>query len=283
LAYSASFSSLEQQADANTAQPAHYITILNTPSATLADALGNTTDAISGTLSAPVPNASYYILGEQAHMFVMPADAEYNLTLPVSEEPMYLELRTGTGDTSTQTIRYSDQTFPLSTTAMLNISPQGVEDLRYDSDGDGTFDTSVEPTVSVSGDNANDTEPPTISIALDEQDGRWLATITAEDDESGVKQVRYSTDDQRYMVYEGPFEVNPDEVTTLYAFADDNVANRSGVAIYDVEGIQGQNQVVTALVIVILTTLVLFLLALPGIVFVLNYTQRRARAKTRSK
>jgi ABC-type phosphate transport system permease subunit len=35
------------------------------------------------------------------------------------------------------------------------------------------------------------------------------------------------------MVYEEPFEVNPDEVTTLYAFADDNVANRSGVAVYD--------------------------------------------------
>jgi pimeloyl-ACP methyl ester carboxylesterase len=281
LAYSASFSALEQQADATAAQPAHYITILNTSSATLADALGNTTDAISGTLSTPVPNASYYILGEQAHMFVMPASETYTVTLPVGEAPMYMELRTGTGDTSTQTIRYSDQTFPLSTTAMLNISPQGVEDLRYDSDGDGTFDTSVEPTVSVSGDNANDTEPPTVSITVDEQDGQWLATITAEDNESGVKQVLYSTDDQRYMVYEEPFEVNPDEVTTLYAFADDNVANRSGVAVYEWE--RSPNQPGIALLIIGLTMLVLFLLALPGLVFALDRHQQRARTRRRPR
>jgi pimeloyl-ACP methyl ester carboxylesterase len=233
LTYSTSFSALAQQPDAHAAQPAHYITILNTASATLADTLGNTTDAISGTLTAPVPNASYYILGERAHMFVMPASEPYTVTLPVGEAPMYLELRTGTGDTSTQTIRYSDQTFPLTTTAMLSISPQGVADLRYDSDGDGSFDTVVPPTVSVSGDAANDTESPAVSITVDKQGGRWLATITATDDRSGVKQVLYSTDDRQYALYEDPFEVNPDEVAMLYAFADDNVANRSGVVVYD--------------------------------------------------
>jgi pimeloyl-ACP methyl ester carboxylesterase len=281
--FSAFLSQEDTQPELPDPLPAYYVSLTNVSSVTIRDGLGNTTDAISGTFNTPVPNVTYRRMGDVAHDVILPMSQPYTITMPLGPTPAVIQTRTGTGSTTTELIRYRDLTLPLSTTAMLNISPQGVEDLRYDSDGDGTFDTSVEPTVSVSGDNANDTEPPTISIALDEQDGRWLATITAEDDESGVKQVRYSTDDQRYMVYEGPFEVNPDEVTTLYAFADDNVANRSGVAIYDVEGIQGQNQVVTALVIVILTTLVLFLLALPGIVFVLNHTQRRAKAKTRSK
>ncbi|WP_161569307.1 lipase/acyltransferase domain-containing protein [Candidatus Oscillochloris fontis] len=231
-AYSISFRALEQQSSTTTAKPAHYITILNTPSATLTDQLGNTTDAISGTLSLPVPNASYYVLGEQAHMFVAPADQEYTLVLPVSSEPMYLELRTGTGNTTSSTVRYSDLNFPLTTTAALTISPQGAAELRYDSDGDGTFDTLVPPTVSVVGDASNDLDAPTVKIDVTRQGLRWMATITAEDAGSGVKQILYSTDDQHYQFYTEPFEVNPADGTTFYVFADDNVANRSGVVTY---------------------------------------------------
>ena len=232
LAYATSFRAMSQQAAVNAAKPAHYITILNTPSATLADALGNTTDALSGTLNTPVPNASYYILGERAHMFVAPADQTYTLTLPVSQTPMSLEVRTGTGDTTSRMVRYSDLSFPLTTTAMLAISPQGIADLRYDSDGNDSFDAVISPTVSVSGDAASDAEPPAVTIAVAQQNGRWLARITADDTGSGIKQVLYSTDDQHYTIYTAPFEVNPNEVPTLYAFADDYLANRSGVVTY---------------------------------------------------
>jgi hypothetical protein len=83
------------------------------------------------------------------------------------------------------------------------------------------------------------------------------------------------------MVYEEPFEVNPDEVTTLYAFADDNVANRSGVAVYEWE--RSPNQPGIALLIIGLTMLVLFLLALPGLVFALDRHQQRARTRRRPR
>ena len=99
--------------------------------------------------------------------------------------------------------------------------------------------TSAQPTAPIqptaptaSGDAASDAEPPAVTITVAKQGGLWLATITAEDTGSGVKRVLYATDDQHYQVYTAPFEVNPNEVPTLYAFADDNVANRSGVVTY---------------------------------------------------
>jgi hypothetical protein len=168
-------------------------------------------------------------------MFVMPADEEYNLTLPVNGDPMYLEIRTGTGNTSSRTIRYSDLTIPLTTTAMLAVSPQGIADLRYDSDGDGSFDATVPPTVSVVGDAAGDAEPPEVAVSVEREGGRWMARITATDAGSGLAQIRYSTDDRRYTLYEGPFAVDPADVTTIYAFADDNVANRSAVTAYELD------------------------------------------------
>ncbi|PDW00589.1 OmpL47-type beta-barrel domain-containing protein [Candidatus Chloroploca asiatica] len=98
----------------------------------------------------------------------------------------------------------------------------------------GSIDLGVAPTMVAGSAVASDSEPPTVKIFVVPQGDRWLVTITAEDRGSGVKQVLYSTDGQRYQFYQGPFAVNADEVTMLYAFAEDDVANRSSVVTYTV-------------------------------------------------
>ncbi|RRR70711.1 MAG: alpha/beta hydrolase [Candidatus Viridilinea halotolerans] len=215
------------------AEPAHYLMLINSVGATLSDALGNSTDVISGTFSDFVPEVSYHVIGDQSYMFVIPTDEPYTLTMPVNLEPMYLELRTGTGDTTSQIVRYQDLAFPLTTTAQLSINPQGGAELRYDSNGDGLFDTLVPPTAQASGAAAQDDEPPEVTITVQRQGAGWRASIVANDSGSGVQQILYSTDDQHYERYSGPFAVSSGSAEAIYAFADDSLANRSPVARYD--------------------------------------------------
>jgi hypothetical protein len=121
---------------------------------------------------------------------------------------------------------------PNNVTAMLKITAQGVEDLRYDNDGDGVFETSLTPTAIVEGAAAADVEGPAITFAGTPQQSTVLLSIAAHD-QSGVKAIYYSTDGSNYQQYTTPFVVSSAETSTVSAFADDNVGNRSTYT-YDV-------------------------------------------------
>lgn len=115
---------------------------------------------------------------------------------------------------------------------MLKITPQGVEDLRYDKDGDGVFETVITPAISVTGTAAQDMTPPTIAFSEKLQGAKRLLTITATDSGSGVKAVRYSLDGRQFQLYTTPFVVDPAQTPAVYAFAEDVVANRSSFVKY---------------------------------------------------
>jgi hypothetical protein len=56
-------------------------------------------------------------------------------------------------------------------------------------------------------------------------------TITATD-ASGVKQIFYSLDRTTFQPYTGPLVVDATQTQFIYTFADDQVANRSGLLTY---------------------------------------------------
>ena len=60
-----------------------------------------------------------------------------------------------------------------------------------------------------------------------------LISIDATDNGSGLKIVRYSLDGIRYQAYAGPISINACDTRTIYAIADDNVANRSDILKYE--------------------------------------------------
>jgi hypothetical protein len=53
--------------------------------------------------------------------------------------------------------------------------------------------------------------------------------LTAQDSGSGVRRLLYSLDGTHYQPYTSPFQANVVSTPTLYAFADDNVANRRAI------------------------------------------------------
>ncbi len=203
-------------------EPYYYLTIATGTAVVIRDELGNSTAPIGEIFRGEVPGVDTYSTGEEGQFVTIPTTGTFTVTFRATTLPNAIELTRGTSNTATLAVRYQDLALPPGVTAMLRITSRGAEDLRYDRDDDGTFETSVKPTVSVTGPLANDLEPPTITVSVSGS----LVTLTAKDEKSGVRDLFYSLDGMHYWPYTAPFRIAPSQAT-LYAYADDNVANRA--------------------------------------------------------
>lgn len=208
----------------------YYLTLVGADTIRVADVSGNTTEALSDPADAGLGNVTTMRTGDKCADLVVPASQTFTVTLKPAG-PMFVQITKET-ESPEQAIRYQDLTLPPGVSARITLTPLGVENLAYDSNGDGTFETSIAPTVSVSGAAAQDGDAPTVNITSQSQGNNALVTISSLDAGSGVKATYYSLDGTNFQPYAGPFTVNPYQGPVVYAFADDNVANRSGVVTY---------------------------------------------------
>ena len=208
--------------------PYNYVTISGAESVVLQDSSGNSTAPVGGIFVGQVPGVTTYFLGENVRLLAIPTSSteEYNLSFQTTSRPIGIEVRVGTGDTTTRAVRYSDLALPNNASAQLTISPTGPQELAYDSDGDGTFESTVQPGVDVTGPTAEDRDPPLITVREDLQGGSSRITLSAEDP-SGVLRLLISLDGTNYQAYTGPLTLVSQRTPVLYAFADDNLANRA--------------------------------------------------------
>lgn len=213
---------------------AYYFQVIGTPSVTVTDANGNSVDTVNGADRNALPSVTAQYLGESAHMAVMPSSQVYTATFVTTDTPFSVEIRQGTGESTIQAVRYKDMVLPVGNQMQVIFTPEGIGALSYDSNGDGIVDTIVDPTLSVSGAEAGDVVPPDVTINTVVQDDKVHVTLTAEDSESGVKNIYYSLDGVHYQIYTAPFEIDPALVATVYVFADDNLENRSSLMEQDV-------------------------------------------------
>ena len=219
----------ESEATLPPAQPAYYLRVSGAENVTIADDLSNKISLLSDVSGSGVPGVTSHLLGAGSLAVVMPIDKALTITLRSGIDPLAIELTKGTDTTTTEAIRYRDLMLPVGVTAMLRITSQGVESLRYDADKNGSFESVVNPTASVSGDTAQDVEAPTISFASSPQQTTTQVTISAADSGVGVKSVFYSLDGKKFQPYSGPLNLNLAQSPIIYAFAEDKVANRSSL------------------------------------------------------
>jgi pimeloyl-ACP methyl ester carboxylesterase len=210
-------------------EPSYYLLIDGVAPVIVTDSNGNNNAPIQGTpFGHNLPEVTFDVIGSKAYSIAMPTDETFTITFRTENESMFIEIIKGVGtEQPMQAIRYRDLNLPAGVNVLLRLTANGVENLRYDADGDGTYETVVQPTASATGALALDVDPPTVSISGTYQQNTALVTLTAQDNISGVKNMRYSFDGSHYQFYSSPFTVNLAQAHTLYVFADDNMANRS--------------------------------------------------------
>jgi len=221
-----------EESEAFVGEPNYELKVIGSQSVTINDSFGNTTNPFSTSSDEGVRTVQTDVTGDSYLSAIFPLDQNYRVVLRAPARPVSILLTKSDGQTINQAIRYLDITLPSGVWALLEITPQGVAALKYDSDGNGTFDTSVSPTVSVTGTPAQDVESPVVTINETVLNGTSRITLEGADAGTGVKQIMYSVDGITYLPYSTPLNLNPSQVPTVYAFADDNVANRSGVVTY---------------------------------------------------
>jgi pimeloyl-ACP methyl ester carboxylesterase len=213
--------------DGDSSVPSYYISIIGGNSVVVSDTHGHSTAPILGDVLGTVPGVETFHMGDNAEQIALPVSAieDYSITFNSTGQPMTIKVVKGLDNhTPTDIIRYQDLVLPANVTAQLMVTTKGVQNLRYDK-------TVVEPTIVVSGTNALDVTAPTLSFSESQQDTMSEVTITAADNGSGVHDVNYSTDGTQFQPYGGPLTLDPGETPVLYAFATDNVGNRSsGIA-----------------------------------------------------
>ena len=99
--------------------------------------------------------------------------------------PMSVESLVGTQQAPDRAIRWRDLVPRGPQAAELVMTPTGVERLRIDRDGDGSFEETVPPTDDVVGSDARDTTAPTVSLTTTTVDGRERYAVRAEDERDG--------------------------------------------------------------------------------------------------
>lgn len=223
---------IQNQEDDSVTQQAYYLRIGGVASAKLTDEAGNAAYPLSDAPDAGASDVTSYLLGEDTFLSIMPTDDSYTLTFVTGESPVIIDLTKGTDVETTQAIRYLDLNLPANTVVRLEITPEGVGGLYYDSNGDGTFDSLITPTISVSGSAAQDTEPPVITLNEVAQPTTTLVSLNATDGGAGVRALFYSLDGAKFQPYVGALSLDPRQTPVVYAFAEDNVANRSSLITY---------------------------------------------------
>lgn len=210
----------------------YYLDIFGVSGIYLFDENNNFSGEGAGLHIDQAAGATYDLISERQTSITLSTDHIYLVGFQAGSGPFMVKLSKGVGNVEpNQSIVFQDVSFPQGTNVKLIVGSQGVSNLLYDSDGNGTFESSLDPTVTLSGQAAKDITPPIVTISAVPHGGMATVSIGVFDLESGVKETRYSVDGIHFSVYTSPFTIDYSTgPITILAFADDNAGNRSGLS-----------------------------------------------------
>lgn len=215
----------------------YHVEILGVERLDITDSKGRTNNQISFYLDNAVPGVDYEYGSAASDEYIFPHTVRFanNAIFDIKFKTTSVAWRSITITRGTQrdspslAIRYldfPDLGIPAGVNAWLRFTPRGVSDLSYDRDGNGTFETIVKPQFSVTGGAARDITEPIVKLSSEISGNVATVTITATDNETGLKNLHYRTEDTEPKVYGGPFKIDVSRPRVVFAFADDVAGNR---------------------------------------------------------
>ena len=224
-------------------EPAWYLDLRNFKTLTVADDKGHRdsfppAQDLGGLMIKAVTSATYEFTCVEGDCIsiILYVDQTYELTFTIGEWELQLNLVKGIGnECPDEAIRYLGQKVPAGSQMKLRITPRGIEDIRYDKNGDGNFSSTIKPTSHVFAPKAWDSDGPDIKFSQTVQDASTLLITIKAQDESGVKRVMYALD--KSDIYHPGTTVRVDRARPhlIRAFAEDNLGNRSSGDEYTTE------------------------------------------------
>ena len=209
-------------------QELYYFGITGTSILSVSDSAGLTTNPLSDPPDEGLPGTVSNITGKKSADIIVPLDQTYTVLFRTDVDPFSIEITRET-DIPDLAVRYQDLVLPQGVLARIRLTPHGIEDLMYDVNNDGVFETTVNPNISVTGTAAQDAQPPSVSITAVPQGTGSLISISSSDDGAGVQATYYSLNGQDFQLYSGQFTINKFQAPVVYAFSDDKVGNRSSI------------------------------------------------------
>lgn len=216
--------------DLSSYSPAYYLSITGNTEVVVRDEAGNTASIENGLLNNQVQGLSNYeITGENSILLTLSTGHTYSVEFRAGGFPAGIELVKGRGNLQpTLAVRYNDLNIPANSNVKLTVSQNDMVDLKFDANNDGDFETTVLPTANLSGTAASDTTPPNVNVSVVQQGNTATATITVQDNQSGIGRIWYSLDGQTFQPYTSALTLQySSNSITIYSFADDLAANRS--------------------------------------------------------
>ncbi|MBP1468741.1 hypothetical protein EYB53_023705 [Candidatus Chloroploca sp. M-50] len=212
----------------NASAPAFYLRLTNTEAVTISNSFGETI-TFGDEPSGYMRGVDSLNLGSIVQEFILTPGPTYSVTVQIGDGPIALDLTRGTGASRDLARRYRDLDLPAGTLATLVIDADEPLDLRYDSVGDGIADKIIDPAADLIGSAADDRSGPEIAVQVTGPLNAQQVTLTATDAGSGVKRLYYSLNGTTFVPYTAPLTINSLKHSVIYAFADDQAANRSSI------------------------------------------------------
>ena len=212
---------------------AYYVMLSGAKRVLVSDTQGRTDDLFKAGWRQQIHWATYHFVGQDTVYIIVPVRETYWITFESTDPVMTLEVVKGRGTVAPEeAIRYNDLVLE-KRRARFQLSSAGVGPVQLDSNHDGRFESILEPSAHVRGVAARDTRGPEIKFEVLERDATSiLVAIKAIDEETGVKNVFYSTDNKYDYPYDTPVRVKLNQSTFIVGVADDNAGNRS-VVVYE--------------------------------------------------
>lgn len=235
---SSAHASEAQEESSYQSEPALYLSVFSANLIAGEDSVGNKM-AITDDYLEELPSMTYIPLNDTDRQFVLSNEIGYRFELESDRDiPTSIEISRGTGDRADKyyLTRYVDVWFEETKKMELTIGPDQVT-LRYDNDENGTFETIIEPTTTLEGDAASDTNPPTVQVIANPQGEQIAVTILAADNMSGVHRIFYSFDGNAYELYENEITVDVTKHSRLYVEAVDFAGNSSRTIVAELQNV----------------------------------------------
>ena len=217
----------------------HYLTFSGIKDVLITDGQGNNNGPVSTAYKKLVPGVTELISGPESIQIWTPTDNTYTMRFTGTGNPIAIEDIRGVNNeikNAAYIVRYADLLIPSGRVAELKIAGAHIDSLKQDVDGDGTPETVIPPTRTITDPKNADMQPPTISVKWGPATKDRNVTVVATDRESGVKKIYYRAGNEgNFQTTDSSsvtFTVHGGPAWSIQVVTEDNAGNRSDVRTY---------------------------------------------------